>query len=260
MHKIIFLLLVVISLVGSGCSKSEEQSRPTLTVAAAANLQLAFKEIGELYTEKTGVPVEFNFGNTGILTQQILNGAPIDVFAAANVAAIDDLLTEGLILKDSKKLYAKGRIVVAKKKGVDVGFDWDLLKNGNWHLLYESNYKNLAMANPEHAPYGLAAKEFLVNIDIWDKVQQKIIYGTNIQDALNYISSGNAEIGFVALSIADDDIVDYILIPEEFHLPLNQGMAIISSTALEQEARGFTELVLSNAGQEILEKYGYVIP
>ncbi|MDW7673107.1 MAG: molybdate ABC transporter substrate-binding protein [Bacillota bacterium] len=245
-----------------GCTRDQAQeATPVLTVAAASDLLLAFQEIGELYTEQTGIQVQFNFGSTGLLAQQIANGAPVDLFAAANIAFVDRLRESRLIIDETQEIYARGRIALAKQKGSNPGFDWDLLvKDQDWSMLQAISYRNMAIANPEHAPYGTAAKEFLVATENWSQVENKLVYGSNIRDALNFILSGNAEVGIIALSIANRDEVDYLVIPEELHLPLSQSLAVIKSTKLEEEARAFSQLVLSDTGREILSKYGFEMP
>jgi molybdate transport system substrate-binding protein len=255
------LIVTAIAFSSAGCTKAKVESEPVLIVAAASDLLLAFQEIGELFTRETGVEVKFNFGSTGLLAQQIANGAPIDVFAAANIAFVDKLREQGMIIDDTQQLYARGRIVVAKQKGSDPGFSWkELADNESWELLNQGVYKKLAIASPDHAPYGTAAKEFLISTNNWYKVEERLVYGSNIRDALKFVLSGNAEVAIIALSIVDKSEVDYILIPEELHLPLNQAMAVIKSTKFEQEARAFSEYVLSDRGKAILGKYGFIIP
>lgn len=254
------VFIISFTIILWGCVGGQEDE-PVLTVAAASDLQLAFREIGQLFTEKTKIPVQFNFGSTGLLTQQVANGAPIDVLAAANIAYVNSLEERGLIIPETKTIYSRGYIVlVTKQQNLAIDF-WESLQQGQWQQMTLGNYKNLAIANPEHAPYGTAAKEFLITTENWDNIQEKIVYGTNVRDALNFVNSGNAELGIVALSIIDDSLdLDYILVPEELHEPLNQAMAVVKATKMEQEAMAFSNLVVSEEGRAILRKYGFAIP
>jgi len=139
-----------------------------LTVAAAADLQFAFTDIGALFEKETGQKVTFVFGSTGQLAQQIENGAPYDLFAAANISFVDDLVKKNLVVKDTETLYARGRIVLAvnRASGAPATTLDDLLSDKITHI---------AIANPEHAPYGVAAKEALQSAGLWEKVQPKIV-------------------------------------------------------------------------------------
>lgn len=239
---------MLLSLLVSACGTKSEPS--TLKVAAASDLTLAFQEIGKKFTEKTGTPVVFSFGSTGQLAEQIENGAPFDVFAAANVQAIEKLTKEKLVVPETAHVYAFGRIGIATK-GKSVQTLNDLLKE---------DIKKIAIANPDHAPYGLAAKQALQHARIWEKVQPKIVYGKNIADTLAYIESGNAEAGIVALSLMKKSHVDFHLIEEMMHAPIQQAVAVIERTKHREEAKQFVDFLRSPEGQEIIKKYGFSLP
>lgn len=229
-----------------------DRSRP-FTVAAAADLQFAFTEIGKLFEEHTGQKVVFTFGSTGNLAKQIEHGAPIDLFAAANVSFVDGLRTKGLIIPETQQLYALGRIVVAGNKaaGVEVRTLQDLLN---------PKIRHVAIANPDHAPYGLAAKQALISAGIWDQIQPKLVLGENIRQTLQFIQTGNAEAGIVALSIADVPEITYVLIDDKLHAPLNQALGVVKGSPHEQAAREFSAFILSSEGQLIMQKYGFQLP
>lgn len=233
----------------SGCGAKNEPS--TLKVAAAADLTLAFQEIGKRFEAKTGTPVVFSFGSTGQLAEQIKNGAPFDVFAAANVQAIDELKKEHLILEGTEHVYAFGRIGIAAKSDISVRTLNDLLKE---------NVKKIAIANPDHAPYGLAAKQALQKAGIWEQVKNKLVYGKNIADTLAYVESGNAEAGIVALSLVKTSDVHFQLINEAMHEPIQQAVAVMKATKHREAAKQFVAFLNSSEGREIMKKYGFSIP
>ncbi|WP_027415461.1 molybdate ABC transporter substrate-binding protein [Aneurinibacillus terranovensis] len=254
--------LVILAL--TGCTSGEKSAspasssasateKPKITVAAAANLKSAFKEIAANFENKTGSKVELTFGASGTLEQQIENGAPFDVFASANVKFVDKLVSEDKAFSDTEKLYAKGRVGLAtsKKSTIQVKTLQDLLK---------PEVKKIALAKPEAAPYGAAAKQALEKAGLWSQAEKKIVYAKTIEDALTLVTSGNTEAGFVALAIVKDDEVNFSLIDEKLHKPLNQAIAVVKATKQESLARQFVDYVTSPEGQEIMKKYKFEIP
>jgi molybdate transport system substrate-binding protein len=224
-----------------------------LLVAAAADLQFAFTDIGQLFEQQTGRHVTFSFGSTGNLTTQIENGAPFDLFAAANVAYIDRLREKGLIIPDTQQLYAQGRIVLAVNQ--NAGVKATMLED-----LLDPSISQVAIANPGHAPYGLAAKQALQRAGVWDQLQPKLVYGENVRQTLQFVQTGNAPAGIVALSIANVPEVSWTLIDASLHEPLNQALAVIRGSPNEQAARAFIELVNGPQGRPIMKKYGFLLP
>lgn len=224
-----------------------------LTVAAASDLTKAFTEIGAAFEQKNNCKVTFTFGSTGTQTEQIANGAPFDLFAAANIDNIDQLDQKGLIVSATKQLYALGRIGIATMKDgkITVSSLDDLLN---------ADVKVLAIANPDHAPYGLAAKQALEAAGIWDKVEPKIVYGKNISDTVSYLTSGNADAAIIALSLNDTDKFNFTLIDSSLHKPLKQAMAVLKTSTNQELAKSFIDYVLSSEGQKIMNKYGFVLP
>lgn len=225
----------------------------SLTVAAAADLQFAFTEIGALFEKETGGRVVFTFGSTGNLARQIENGAPVDVFVAANVQFIEELVAKGLLLANTRQVYALGRIVLASNRQTGLRFR-DLRD------LLRPEVKRVALANPQHAPYGLAARQALESLGIWDRVRPKLVYGENVRQALQYVQTGNAEVGIVALSIAHVPEVTYTLIDDRLHRPLKQALAMVKGTRDEELARRFIAFVNGPKGRPIMKRYGFLLP
>lgn len=243
------LSLIVLALAALPPQATDEP----LTVAAAADLQFAFTEIGSLFEAQTGQSVVFTFGSTGNLARQIENGAPVDVFAAANVAYVDDLRAKGLIVAGSRQLYAQGQVVLAvnRASGVQAERLEDLLQPGITHI---------ALANPEHAPYGLAARQALESAGLWEALQPKLVYGENVRQAMQFVQTGNAEVGLIALSVADVPELRYTLVDAKLHQPLNQAIAVVQGTPREATARRFIAFVNSPPGRSIMRRYGFLLP
>jgi molybdate transport system substrate-binding protein len=249
LYSLCLCVFVVFSLAVS-CSNRQ---KATLTVAAASDLAPAFEEIGRLFEQTTGVNVVFSFGSTGLLSRQIEQGAPMDLFAAANVEFIDRLGQEGLIIADTKALYARGRITL-----------WTLqnspLKIERIEDLDSPQVKRIAIANPEHAPYGIAAREAMQSVGLWEKLQPKLIFGENIRQTLQYAVTGNVDVAIVALSLSLQSNGKWKLIPQELHKPIDQALAVIKTTKYEKEARQFAIFINGTQGRPVMRKYGFILP
>jgi len=221
-----------------------------LTVAAASDLTPAFEELGREFESATKTKVVFMFGSTGMLTSQIENGAPVDLFAAANVSYLDQLEQKGLIIPDTKAVYARGRITLWTSNDSPVRLQGiaDLAR---------PEVQRIAIANPDHAPYGLAAKQALQSAGIWERVQPKLVYGDNIRQTLQYAETGNVEVAIVSLSLSVPSNGRWTLIPEELHQPIDQGLAVIKGTKNEQAARAFAAFISSSQGKAVMKKYGF---
>lgn len=222
-------------------------------VSAAADLTPAFQELGARFEREKGIEVVFNFGSTGQLSQQIEQGAPVDLFAAANVSYVDDLEKHGLILPDTKAPYAQGRLTLWMRK--DSPLNLTRLEE-----LTQPPVKKLAIANPDHAPYGVAAREALQTVGIWQSIKGKIVYGENIRQTLQYAESGNVDAAIVALSLSIGSDGRYMLIPAELHKPLNQALAVVKGAKNEAAARQFAAYVNSEPGRAVMRRYGFLLP
>ncbi|HBO84073.1 MAG: molybdate ABC transporter substrate-binding protein [Deltaproteobacteria bacterium GWC2_42_11] len=235
------------------CSEHVYPDVKSVKVAAAADLAFAFKEIAPDFEKDTGIKVTFSFGSTGMLAKQIEHGAPFDVFFAANVKFMEGLKQKGIIIPDTMQLYAQGRIVLAanKSSGIMIKEMKDLLK---------PEIKKIAIANPDHAPYGIAAMETLKNVGIWEQVKSKIVYGENVRQTLQYIQSGTVPAGIVAISVANVPEITYAVIDTSLHNPINQSAAVVKTTKEEPLAREFIKYVNSPKGRAVMKKYGFFLP
>ena len=244
-------LLTTLAL-GWACRHTNNQSQE-ITVAAAADLTNAFNELGREFETTNKIKVVFVYGSTGLLTRQIENGAPMDLFAAANVSYIDQLAQKGLIVPDTKKIYARGRITLWTTADSP-------LKIETVADLARPEVKRIAIANPDHAPYGLAAQQALQRAGIFDAVKSKLVYGDNIRQTLQYAETGNVDVAIVALSLSQQSKGRWVLIPEQLHDPIDQALAVIKTTHNEAAARAFANFVSGSRGKEILGKYGFAFP
>jgi len=237
-----------------GCSRGvPADPKAEIIVAAAADLAPAFEELGQQFEQETRTKVTFSFGSTGMLAKQIENGAPIDLFAAANVEFVDQLERQGLILSETKALYARGRITIWTR--ADSAVKIERIED-----LARTEVARVAIANPEHAPYGKAAREALESSGIWKAVEPKLVYGENVRQTMQYAETGNADAAITALSLSVRSNGRWALIPEELHKPLDQALAVIKGARLEREARRFAEFINSEQGRSTMRKYGFILP
>ncbi|HEY3366170.1 MAG TPA: molybdate ABC transporter substrate-binding protein [Symbiobacteriaceae bacterium] len=259
MRRLFALTLLLLHVV-AGCSRPAPATpaapagpAQTLTVAAASDLQGAFTDLGKRFAERTGIQVTFTFGSTGTLAKQIENGAPIDLLAAAAIDYVDGLKQKGLVIPETEQVYALGHIVLATAKSTGPALT-DLKQ------LTGPSIKKIAIANPDTAPYGLAAKQALQSAGLWEQLQPKLVYGENIRQTLQFIQTGNADAGIVALSIASVPEIGFTPISPALHAPLKQALAVVKGSKHEQAARQFAAYVTGPDGWPVLQKYGFAPP
>jgi molybdate transport system substrate-binding protein len=232
----------------AGCSS--HQAEPSkLTVAAAANLTDVFGEIGKAFTAKTGTEVVFSFGSTAQLAQQIDNGAPFDVFAAADTEHVDSLVKSGKIVTDSRAVYAIGQLAMWSPS--------DAVKD--LKDLAEKKVRFVSVAQPGLAPYGEATVQALKAAGLWEQVQPKIVYSNNISLAKQLAASGNADAAFTAYSLVLHEKGNVVKVDPGLYRPIEQALGLVASSKRVQEAKQFREFVLGPAGKAILEKSGYAV-
>jgi molybdate transport system substrate-binding protein len=228
-------------------------------VAAASDLQFAVAEVAEAFSAEGGQEMRLAFGSTGNLARQIREGAPFQMFMAADESFIADLHARGLT-RDEGDLYALGRIVIMAPNGSALTPDARL--DHLAALLEAGEITRFAIANPDHAPYGMRAREALVTRRLWDRLQPVLVLGENVSQAAQFALSGNAEGGIIAYSLALAPSVrdrgSYALIPEEWHAPLRQRMALLRGAG--EEAQAFYAYMRSPAAREIMARHGFVLP
>ena len=244
--------MAVSLLSGVGCS---DDDKLRLTVAAAADLQYAFQEMERPFEAECGCDVVFTFGSSGKFATQIEDGLPVDVFASANAAYVERLKDKGLVVPGSDELYAIGRIVIAVPANSP-------LEPTGLDLLSDPRVTRIAIANPDHAPYGLAAKQALESAGPWEAVQPRLVLGENAAQTTQFVETGDAPVGIVPLSLAVQrkDKLRFALIDAALHEPLRQVAGVLSRSKHPDLAGEFVRFINGDAGHPIMRKYGFILP
>lgn len=245
---VVLAALVALVVAGAGCGR---RKAGTLKVAAASDLARAFEELGKTFRARTGITPVFSFGSSGLLAKQLAEGAPFAVFAAANQSYVDDLTAKGVCDPASKRLYARGRLVVWSKTAT-------IAKLAD---LTEPSIRKIAIANPEHAPYGVAAQQALGAGYLWDQVASKMVFAENVRQALQWAQDGQADAAIVALSLAVVTEGGHTLaIDPALHAPLDQALAVCGKGKAAADAARFVEFLSSPEGREVMKRYGFILP
>ncbi len=240
-------LLIALLLAGCGPGAPEV---PKLRVAAASDLQQALPILAIAFRQEHGIEVVPTFGASGQLSEQIKQGAPFDVFLSANRRFVDVLAEGGSIRPDSVRPYARGALALAVNKlsAVKVSTIGDLRK---------PEVRKIAIANPETAPYGLAAKQAIERAGLWDELKPKIVPAESVRQALQFVQSGNAEVGFVGRSIGEVREAAVVPLPLDACDPIIQVLGVVARSERPNEAERFVEFLLSDVGQGMLRDLGF---
>lgn len=227
-----------------------------ITIAAAADLKFAMDEIVTTFKKTNpNEEVDVVYGSSGNFNTQIQQGAPYDLFFSADIGFARELAKNGLAASDVKP-YAVGRIVLwsASQDATRMTLD----------SLTDPKITRIAIANPKHAPYGRRAEEALRASGLWEKVEPKLVYGENIAQTAQFVQTGNAQVGIVALSLAvNPELANkggYWLIPDKLHAPLEQGFVITKRAAGNGLAKKFADYMGSKPARAVMTKYGFVLP
>lgn len=228
-------------------------------VAAAADLKFALSEIADSYEKETGKRVNLSFGSSGNFARQIPQGAPFELFLSADEDYIRKLAAEGWIQGEGR-LYAIGRIALLVPHGAQLIADSEL--KDLVAAVADGRIKRFAIANPEHAPYGRAARAALQRAGIWEPLQGKLVLGENVAQAAQFATSGSAQGGIVAGSLIKSPEVAKLgtvaWIPESWHPPLRQRMALTRKAG--DDARNFYDYLQQPAARAVFERYGFSLP
>lgn len=229
-----------------------------LNIAAAADLKFALTDVATAYEKQSGVQCNLTFGSSGNFFAQIQNGAPFDIFFSADSDYPGKLNEAGLVLPNSADSYAVGKLslwVPANSKLTP--------EKSGWQSLLDPAVKKIAVANPDHAPYGRAAIEALKSSGLYEKIKTKLVFGENISQAAQFVQSGNAEIGILASSITSSPAFTSghsWIIPQNQYAPLLQSFVVLKSSSNKDAALVFLAYVKSPVAQTIFEKYGFAKP
>ena len=250
------LTCALVCLVILLCSTSAECQE--ITVAAAADLKFAMGELAANFEKQTGNSVNVTYGSSGNFFTQMQNGAPFDLFFSADVDYAKRLEATGQAEPRTLYNYAAGRIVIWMPASVKA----DVNAQG-MNALLDPAIQKIAIANPAHAPYGRAAVAALKKAGIYEKVEPKLVYGENISQAAQFVQSGNAQAGIIALSLAISPPMKdgrSWQVPAEMHPAIEQAAIVLKSAKNKDAARAFLEFVKSKEGRATLEKFGFVTP
>jgi len=229
-----------------------------ITIAAASDLNFAFKELVAEYEKSTGNHVKLTLGSSGNFFAQIQNGAPFDLYFSADIAYPRKLEEAGLTVPGSLYQYAVGRIVLWTGNGSHLDFSKGL------QILSETTIRKIAIANPKHAPYGRAAVAAMEYAQVYDQIKDKLVLGENISQAAQFVESGAADVGIIALSLAFAPPMQaaghYWEIPADAYPPIEQGAVLIMSGKNQERAKDFLSFIQGAEGQAMMKRYGFVAP
>ena len=253
MRSFLVCLLLVFLVAPLHAAFSQE-----ITVAAAADLTYALKEIGTNYEKQSGAHVNISFGSSGNLSTQIANGAPFDVFFSADIGYPKKLETDGLTEPNTMYQYAVGRIVLWAPKESKIDVSKGMIS------LTSPDVRRIAIANPQHAPYGRAAVSAMTSATVYENLKDKLVFGENVAQAAQFVASGNAQIGIIALSLAlSPAMVDkgrYWEIPLNSYPRIEQGAVVVKASKNKDTAKAFLAYVRSPNASAILKRYGFFLP
>jgi molybdate transport system substrate-binding protein len=260
--------LLVLSVSSPGCKRSESggaagattQPQRPLHIAAAADLKFALDEVAKEYRARhPGVDLQITYGSSGNFYSQLVNKAPFELFLSADADYVDRLISGGLADKGGKFFYGTGQIVlwVPNESRLDIS-------TGGLKSLLDPSVKKLAIANPQHAPYGRAAEAALRSEGVWDQVRGKLVLGENIAQTAQFVQSGSVDAGIVALSLAMSPGMKqsgrYYQIPQSDYPPLEQAGVILSWAQDPAAAEAFGQFLTGSEGRRILSAYGFSSP
>jgi len=233
-----------------GCQ--QKQAEP-LRVAAAADLAHAFADLTPAFNAQHPVELKLTFGASGLLAKQVEQGAPFDLFLAANTGYVDQVVKAGACDGATVERYARGQLVIWTK-----GEGGAQLTPSS---LTDERFQHIAIANPEHAPYGKAAREALTKSGVWERVASRMVYGENVQQALQLARSGNADAAIVGLSGARGSPTgSWSLVDEALYSPLDQALVLCKHGTNVAAARQFASFLKTPAGRVVLKKFGFLAP
>lgn len=250
--------LVPRSTVNAAPQQPSAKACGTVTIAAASDLTYAMNEIAVNFEKATGCHVRTSMGSSGNFLAQIENGAPFDLFFSADIAYPKKLESEDLAARGGTYLYAVGKIVLWTRNDSRADISKGL------GALSDPTFRKISIANPAHAPYGRAAQEALRKAGVWESVKDRLVLGENISQAAEFVQSGNADAGIIALSLALSPPMKSegrtVQIPEDLYAPIEQGAVALRNAKNPQAAEEFLSYIKLPATAALLERYGFALP
>jgi molybdate transport system substrate-binding protein len=253
------MLMAGVLLGGWSASRAQSAAR-TVRVAAAADLKFAMDElIKEFHAAHPGIRVLPTYGSSGTFYSQLSNKAPFDIYFSADVDYPNKLVGAGLALRESQFMYAVGQIVVWVPNDSPINVETLGIES-----LRHPSVRKIAIANPEHAPYGRAAEAALHRLAVYDSIKDRLVFGENIAQTAQFVESGAAEIGVIALSLAMaptlSDKGRFWIFPLDTYPPLEQGGVILNWAKDMDATQAFRSYVISPDGRALLKRYGFILP
>lgn len=249
--------LILVGALATGLV-SQRSAAQEITVAAAADLQFAMQDVAARFQKQTGKTVKATYGSSGNFFQQIQNGAPFDMFFSANLDYPKKLEASGLTERGSYYEYAKGKIViwVPKESKLDL--------TSEMKALLDPSVKKIAIANPQHAPYGQAAVAAMRSQNVYEKVKDKFVLGENISQTASFVVSGSADVGILALSLVLSPNMKekgrYVEVPADEYPPIEQACVVVGSSKNKETARQFLSFFKTATIVDVLRSYGFEVP
>ncbi len=248
-------LLLVMGLPILTSSPVSAQSNNNLLISAAASLKEALEEIKPLYQQsKPNVNINYNFGSSGALQQQIEQGAPADIFISAAKKQVDALEQKGLLVPGTRNIIAKNRLVLVVPKNV-VGIT-------SFYGLKDAKVKKIAIGEPRSVPAGQYAQQVLEKLKIWSEIKSKLVFANNVRQVLASVESGNADAGLVYITDAkiSDKVKVVVTADEKYHSPIIYPLAVVKRSKNVDAAKEFSQFLSSNQAKTVLKKYGFILP
>lgn len=247
-----FLLLCVGS--ATGCESATSRASDPVRVAAASDLAVAFEEVAADFKKRTGIEVSLTFGSSGLLARQLREGAPFDVFAAANANFVDDVVQAGVCDGETRQRYGRGHLVLWSGRASGAAPPRTL------EDLDDPRFRRVAIANPEHAPYGKAAREALQEAGLWSRIEPRVVYAETVLQALQLAQTGDVEASVVALSLALHEDGAFLPIDSTLHGSIEQEMVTCGSGRNAEGGRRFAAYLSSDRGRTLMRRHGFLLP
>jgi len=230
----------------------------SLRIAAASDLQFALGDLAAQYEKQSGAKLAITYGSSGNFFAQIQSGAPFDLFFSADIAYPQKLIDTGFAESDSRYTYAFGRIVLWLPPESPL-----IPANLQWNTLLDARIQKFAIANPDHAPYGRAAVAALQKAGLYERLKSKLVYGENISQAAQFVQSGGAQAGILAMSLTFAPAMKsgkYWEIPRDLYPPLEQAVVLLKSSSNKPAARTFLAFLHTESARDTLARYGFTLP
>jgi molybdate transport system substrate-binding protein len=254
----IALAMLVVALFFSFALREIHAQKHEVSIAAAADLQFAMKDLANQFEKATRIVLNVTYGSSGNFFSQLQNGAPFDLFFSADIDYPKKLQNAGLAEPGSMFPYAVGRIVIWTPANSKLD-----PATQTWSVLLDASVNKIAIANPEHAPYGRAAVAAMQAAGIYEKVKAQLVFGENISQAAQFVQSGNAQAGIIALSLAISPAMKngkLWEIPADSYPAIEQAAVMLKNARDKDATRAFLEFVKSEPGRATLAGYGFAIP